>query len=98
MPLTCRGLEEIELGCERNTGGLHLAYFGDMEDIDTIVESDTTWSVTTLTAVEAPIQVEVKRKTSNYIEDEQNDFVNGSVVVTTTRACGWFKIFSSFGC
>lgn len=84
MPLNCRILEEIELGCERNTGGLHLAYFGDMEDIDTIVESDTQWAVTTLTALEAPIQVEVKRKTSNYIEDEQNDFVNGSVVVTTT--------------
>lgn len=84
MPLRCRGLEEIELGCERNTGGLHAVYVGDMEDIDTIVEDETQWAVTTLTALSAPVSIEIKRKTSNYIEDEQNDFVNGSVVVTTT--------------
>ena len=84
MPLNCRALESIELGCERNTGGLHLTHFGDMEDIDTLTESDTTWSVTAMTVLSAPETIEIKRKTSNYIEVEQNDFVNGSVVVTTT--------------
>lgn len=81
--MACETLENIELGCERNSGGLHQIIVGDLDTIDVTVDP-ATWRVTAATASEPPIQIEVKRKTSNFIEDEQNDFVNGSVVVTTT--------------
>lgn len=82
--MACITLEEIAADCERNSGGLHDALFGDMDDILTLTESTTTWSVTAMTVADAPISLNIKRKTSNYVQDEQEDFVNGSVIVTTT--------------
>ena len=82
--MSCPSLEDILSGCERNTGGLHEIYVGLMDDISAITEAESTWSVTAMTVTTAPITIEVKRKTSNYSSDEQNDFVNGSNVVTTT--------------
>lgn len=82
--MACQALEDIQLGCERNSGGIHQILVGDMTDVLTQTVSNPTWKITDMTVDIAPIEIEVKRKVSNYIEDEQNDFVNGSVVVTAT--------------
>ena len=82
--MACEILEGIELGCERNSGGIHQILVGDMTDISTQTANNATWIITAMTVANLPIEIEVKRKVSNYVEDEQNDFVNGSVVVTST--------------
>jgi hypothetical protein len=82
--MACEVLEGIELGCERNSGGIHQILVGDMNDILTQITSSVTWSVKGMTVNVPPIEIEVKRKVSNYVEDEQEDFVNGSTVVTAT--------------
>lgn len=82
--MPCEILEGIELGCDRNSGGIHQILVGDMTDISTQTADNATWTITAMTVATAPIEIEVKRKVSNYVEDEQNDFVNGSVVVTST--------------
>lgn len=82
--MPCELLESIELGCERNSGGIHQILVGDMVDITTQTANNATWIITAMTVANLPIAIEVKRKVSNYVEDEQNDFVNGSVVVTST--------------
>ena len=42
--MACETLENIELGCERNSGGLHQIIVGDLDTID--VTADTaTWRV-----------------------------------------------------
>jgi hypothetical protein len=82
--MPCEILEGIELGCDRNSGGIHQILVGDMTDISTQTTNNATWTITAMTVATEPIEIEVKRKVSNYVEDEQNDFVNGSVVVTST--------------
>jgi len=82
--MACETLEGIELGCDRNSGGLHQIIVGDMTDVSTQTVNLATWIITAMTVATPPVEIAVKRKTSNYVEDEQNDFVNGSVVVTTT--------------
>jgi hypothetical protein len=82
--MACEVLEGIELGCERNSGGIHQILVGDMVDISAQTANNATWIITAMTVATEPIEIEVKRKVSNYVEDEQNDFVNGSVVVTST--------------
>lgn len=82
--MSCLSLEEIAQECERNTGGLHELYVGLQDSIVSITEDDTTWTVTAMTIDEPVVSLNIKRKTSNYVEDEQNDFVNGSNVVTAT--------------
>ena len=82
--MACETLEAIQLGCERNSGGIHRILVGDMTDVLTQTVSNPTWKITDMTVDIAPIEIEVKRKVSNYIEDEQEDFVNGSTVVTRT--------------
>jgi hypothetical protein len=81
--MACATLEEMMNDCERNSGGLHELYVGDLEDIDTTVNS-TTWKVTAATVDTAPVQIEIKRKTSNYTEEVAEDFVNGSTTATVT--------------
>jgi len=82
--MACEALEGIELGCERNSGGLHQIIVGDMADIVTQVVDSVVYEINSMTVSSVPVEIAVKRKTSNYVEDEQNDFVNGSVVVTST--------------
>lgn len=82
--MACETLEGIELGCERNSGGIHQILVGDMSDVSSQTINNATWKITAMTVATEPIEIEVKRKVSNYVEDEQNDFVNGSVVVTST--------------
>jgi len=82
--MSCITLEEIEKDCGRNSGGVANIYTGDLDAIITKTVDSPNWTVSALTATEAPITLNVKRKTSNYVEDEQNDFVNGSTVVTAT--------------
>jgi hypothetical protein len=82
--MPCEILEGIELGCDRNSGGIHQILVGDMVDITAQTVNNATWTITAMTVATEPIEIEVKRKVSNYVEDEQNDFVNGSVVVTST--------------
>jgi hypothetical protein len=82
--MSCPSLINIVNGCLRNTGGMHEIYLGLMEDISAITEVESSWSVTVLTVDVAPITIELKRKTSNYTSDEQQELVNGSATVTTT--------------
>jgi hypothetical protein len=82
--MSCVSLEEIPQECERNTGGLHELYVGLQDSIVAITEDEATWEVNAMTIDEPVVSLNVKRKTSNYVEDEQNDFVNGSNVVTQT--------------
>jgi len=82
--MACANLEEIAADCERNSGGLHELYVGRFSDITAITENTTTWNVTAATVSVAPSVIAIKRKTSQYTEDEQQDFVNGSVTVTRT--------------
>jgi len=82
--MSCATLEEIIHGCERNTGGLFEFYAGDIEDIDSITETEADWEVTAMTVGVAPVKVSIKRGTSNFTEDEADDLVNGSSVNTLT--------------
>lgn len=81
---TCAVLEEIDFGCERNSGGLFELYLGDMEDISAITEDATTFGVTAMTVGVAPVKIAIKRGTSNYTDVESQDFVNGSSTATLT--------------
>lgn len=78
--MACNRLQEILKSCENNSGGMYTAYVGDMDDIDTIVEDEDTWSVTSLVlAGHAPaVALTFKRNTSNYTSEKQTDLINGS--------------------
>jgi len=80
--MSCITLESIALGCERNSGGLHQIIIGEMDAVTSQVV--TAGVITAMVVGVPPIQIEVKRKTSNYVEDHQEDFVAGSSVVTAT--------------
>lgn|SRR5690606_4861582 len=82
--MACATLEEIIHGCERNTGGLFELYVGDIDDVDSITEDTVDWEVTAMTVSAAPVQIAIKRKTSNYTEDYAEDLVNGSSTNTVT--------------
>lgn len=83
--MACPTLTEIPEVCERNSGGIHNAYFGAMDDILTKTESSSTFNVSALTAVAAPISANIKRKTSNYTDELVEDVgAAGSGVATTT--------------
>jgi hypothetical protein len=82
--MSCVSLEEIPQECERNTGGLHEIYVGLQDSIVSITEDEATWEVSAMTIDEPVVSLNIKRKTSNYVEDYQNDPVNGSTVVTQT--------------
>ena len=83
--MACPTLTEIAQACERNSGGLYNAWFGDMDDILTITENSATFNVDALTAANAPISVNIKRKTSNYTDEEAQDVgAAGSSVATLT--------------
>jgi hypothetical protein len=82
--MACVTLEEIAKDCERNSGGLHEVLFGDMDSITAITEASATFSVTAMTVSEAPIDLNIKRKTSNYTDEEAQDFTNGSTTATQT--------------
>jgi hypothetical protein len=82
--MSCITLEDIVNDCARNSGGLANIYVGDMDAIITKTLDPATHTITTFTATEAPINLNIKRKTSNFVEDGAEDFVNGSSVVTTT--------------
>lgn len=76
--MACPTLTEIAQACERNSGGLFNAWFGDMDDILTITENSATFNVDVLTAANAPISMNIKRKTSNYTDEITEDTVVGS--------------------
>ena len=81
----CTTLEEIALGCHRNSGGMFKFYAGDMEDISAITENASTWMVSAMTVSVAPVDITIKRKTSNYTEVETQDLGGaGSVEVVQT--------------
>lgn len=80
----CENLEEIALGCKRNSGGVFRFYVGDMEDISDIVENETTYQVTTLDVAIAPVELQVKRRFSEVLEEETHDLEAGSDAVVNT--------------
>lgn len=82
--MNCETLEGIQLGCDRNSGGVHQIIVGDMADISSQTVDNTTGIITVMTVGIIPVEIEVKRNISNYVEDKQSDFANGSEVVTTT--------------
>lgn len=82
--MSCVSLEEIAQECERNSGGLFELYLGLQDSIVSITEDEATHTVTAMTIDEPAVSLNIKRKTSNYVEDYQNEFVNGSLVVTAT--------------
>ena len=81
MPQNCTALEEIVIGCTRNTGGISDILVGDMEDVVSVVEDDATWTLTTFTVSTAPVSINVKRRHSDVTEEETQDLDNGSVKV-----------------
>lgn len=76
----CNTLETILKSCGNNTGGIYTAYIGDMDDIATVVENETTWSITTLTldALSPALAFSFKRNTSNYTDEAAVDLIVGS--------------------
>ena len=84
--MACNSLISILKGCDNNPGGIYTAYIFDMDDIDTITESTTTWSVTALTLLghSPALSFEFKRNTSNYTDEQTTDLVNGSTFWTKT--------------
>ena len=80
----CTALEEIVIGCPRNSGGVSEIIVGDMEDVDTVTADDATWLLTAFTVDLAPISINVKRRQSDFTEEETNDLDNGSVKVMRT--------------
>jgi hypothetical protein len=82
MAQNCTALEEIVIGCTRNTGGIDEILVGDMEDVASVVEDESTWELTTFTVDTAPISINVKRRHSDYTEEEAQDLDNGSAKVT----------------
>lgn len=82
--MACTTLENILKSCENNSGGIYTAYVFDMEDIDTITESDVTWSVTALTLLTAALSFSFKRNTSNYTDEAAIDLIVGSTFYNKT--------------
>lgn len=82
----CNSLEEIIKSCLNNTGGIYTFYGFDMDDIDTITESEATWSITSLVlAGHSPaVSFTFKRNTSNYTDEETIDLIAGSSFWTKT--------------
>lgn len=77
----CTALEEIVIGCSRNTGGISEIVVGDMEDVATVTEDEATWELTAFTVDVAPVNINVKRRHSEYTEEETQDLDNGSAKV-----------------
>lgn len=85
MPVqNCTTLEEIALGCARNSGGIDEIYVGDMEDISSVIADESTWEITTLTTSIPPINVQVKRRYSEYTDEKQDGIEAGVDVVNRT--------------
>lgn len=82
--MACTTLTTIARGCDNNIGGIRKVWFFDMEDIASVAENPTTWMIDAINIGGAPIEFEFLRNTSNYTEDQANDFVNGSSFVTQT--------------
>ncbi len=85
MPVqNCATLEEIALGCARNSGGIDEIYVGDMEDVTAITADESTWEITAMTVAEAPINIQVKRRYSEYTDEKQDGIEAGVDVVNRT--------------
>lgn len=76
--MACTALEDIIKSCESNSGGIYTAYGFDMDDIDTITESESTWSITALTLTTPALAFSFKRNTSNYTDEAAIDLIVGS--------------------
>lgn len=78
--MACNTLESILKSCDNNMGGIYTAYVFDMDQIDTITEDPTTWSITALTLLpgEPALNFQFKRNTSNYTDEAAVDLVAGS--------------------
>lgn len=85
MPVqNCATLEEIALGCARNSGGIDEIYVGDMEDVTAITADESTWEITAMTVALAPINIQVKRRYSEYTDEKQDGIEAGVDVVNRT--------------
>jgi hypothetical protein len=77
----CTALEDVSIGCPRNSGGMSDIIVGDMEDVSLVTADEPTWILTAFDVDLAPISINVKRRHSDYTEEETNDLDNGSVKV-----------------
>lgn len=84
--MACTTLETILKGCDINPGGIFTAYIFDMDQIDSITESNTTLEVTALAlaGAEPALVFEFKRNTSNYTDEQTADLVTGATTWTKT--------------
>lgn len=82
--MSCTTITTIARGCDNSLGGIRKVWFFDMEDIASVAENPTTWMIDAINIGGAPIEFEFLRNSSNYTEDQANDFVNGSSFVTQT--------------
>jgi len=78
--MACNTIETILKGCDNNQGGIYTAYVFDMDDINTITESTTNWSITALTLLghSPALSFEFKRNTGSYTDEEKIDLAVGS--------------------
>lgn len=77
----CNSLEDLPIGCPRNSGGMSDIIVGDMEDVALETADQQTWKLTAFTVDFAPVSINVKRRQSDYTEEETQDLDNGSVKV-----------------
>lgn len=76
--MACNTLETILKSCGNNQGGVYTAYGFDMDDIVTVTEDETTWSITALVLSTPALAFSFKRNTSNYTDESAIDLVAGS--------------------
>lgn len=82
--MACTTITGIVKSCDNNIGGIKGVWLWDMEDITTITASASNWAYDEITLTDAPVGFDFIRNSSNYVEDNNIDLVNGSTFVSAT--------------
>lgn len=84
----CNSLTGISKSCDNNIGGIKGVWIFDMDDIATLTENTSTWSIDELTLAGSPALLptafEFTRNSSNFTEENPIDLANGSSYITAT--------------
>lgn len=82
--MACTTITGIVKSCDNNIGGIKGVWLWDMEDITTITASASNWAYDEITLTDEPVGFDFIRNSSNYVEDNNIDLVNGSTFVSAT--------------
>lgn len=76
--MACTTLTGIAKGCDNNIGGIVRFLVNDSDNITAKTENATTWEVEAITKSSPYVEFNFRRNVGNYMEERQNDLLNGS--------------------